>query len=88
MQSHHMRYEYVFGVRQRTGGEATRNPITLCHGHPPRLGDCHLPIAPIGLTWSSPPGQLVLQAPAPVIVTMLGYTHQLATRIAAEAGSP
>lgn len=32
--------------------------------------------------------QLVLQAPAPVIATMLGYTHQQAARVAAEAGSP
>ena len=31
---------------------------------------------------------LVLQAPAPVIATMLGYGHQQAARIAAEAGSP
>lgn len=32
--------------------------------------------------------QLVLQAPAPVIATMLGYSHQGAARVAAEAGSP
>jgi hypothetical protein len=31
---------------------------------------------------------LVLQAPAPVIATTLGYKHQQATRVAAEAGSP
>jgi len=31
---------------------------------------------------------LVLQAPAPVIAAMLGYGHQQAARIAAEAGSP
>lgn len=31
---------------------------------------------------------LVLQAPAPVIATMLGYKHQQAARVAAEAGSP
>lgn len=31
---------------------------------------------------------LVLQAPAPVITTMLGYKHQQAARVAAEAGSP
>ena len=31
---------------------------------------------------------LVLQAPAPVIATMLGYSHQQAARVAAEAGSP
>lgn len=32
--------------------------------------------------------QLVLQAPAPVIATMLVYTHQQTARVAAEAGSP
>lgn len=32
--------------------------------------------------------QLVLQAPAPVIATMLGYSHQQAARVADEAGSP
>ena len=32
--------------------------------------------------------QLVLQAPAPVIAAMLGYSHEGAARIAAEAGSP
>ena len=32
--------------------------------------------------------QLVLQAPAPVIATMLGYSHQGAARVAAKAGSP
>jgi hypothetical protein len=32
--------------------------------------------------------QLVLQAPAPVIATTLGYTHQQAARVSAEAGSP
>jgi hypothetical protein len=49
-----VRYGLSSHSRQRTGGEANGNPITLCHGHPLRLRDCHLPIAPIGLTWSAP----------------------------------
>src|SRR6266542_4139569 len=32
--------------------------------------------------------QLVLQAPAPVIATMLGYSHDGTAQVAAEAGSP
>jgi hypothetical protein len=32
--------------------------------------------------------QLVLQAPAPVIATMLGYCHERTAQVAAEAGSP
>jgi integrase len=31
--------------------------------------------------------QLVLQTPAPVVATMLGYTHQQTARLAVEAGS-
>jgi hypothetical protein len=32
--------------------------------------------------------QLVLQAPAPVIATMLGYSHGGTAQVAAEVGSP
>jgi hypothetical protein len=32
--------------------------------------------------------QLVLQAPAPVIATMLGYSHEGTAQVAAEVGSP